>query len=207
MTETTMETRSLAGSTVGLAVEEREGDQAPMMTGYAAVFDRQSEDLGGFIETIARGAFTNVLASNPDVRALVNHNKSEILGRTKSGTLRLMEDGVGLRYEIDVPNTVTARSVVSASKRGDIDGSSFTFRVAPGGDKWAFPDEGPAMRTVTEFGELLDVGPVTFPAYPDTTAASRSLETARAKECESPSGSKVGILRRRLDLRERNAQF
>lgn len=196
------ETRQIFGQ---VKVEQRgEGDaKAPVLVGYAAVYGRQSEDLGGFIEIIEAGAFRDVLAGSPDVRALVNHDSNQILGRTKSGTLRLSEDNIGLRYEIDVPNTVAARSIVAAIERGDVDGSSFSFRLGPDDSKWDVQAsaESPMIRRISRIAELFDVGPVTFPAYPDTTAAKRSMEEARKSPDEGEGeGANLDNLRLRTEL-------
>lgn len=145
----------------------------PKIAGYAAVFNLRSELLGGvFVEEIAPGAFDDVLGQ--DVRGLFNHNPTYLLGRTTSGTMRLTVDSRGLAYEIDPPDTQTVRDLVlTPLKRGDMTGSSFTMRVAE--DEWR--EEGDVIvRTIKRIAELRDVGPVAFPAYPDATAAQRSLD-------------------------------
>jgi HK97 family phage prohead protease len=144
-------------------------DQKPVIDGYAAVFDEFSEDLGGFIERIAPGAFTETLKS-ADVRALWNHNSDYPLGRTKSGTLKLGEDKRGLAFEVQVPDTQYGRDLVVSMKRGDVDQMSFAFGVKK--DNWEQVD-GQVIRTLLEV-ELYDVSPVTYPAYPQTSAAVRS---------------------------------
>jgi len=109
-----------------------------------------------------------------DVRALFNHNPNYLLGRTKSGTLKLSIDSRGLLYEIDPPDTQTVRDLVlTPLARGDMTGSSFTMLVAE--DEWR--QEGDVIvRTIHRIAEMRDVGPVAFPAYPDATAAQRSLD-------------------------------
>lgn len=141
-----------------------------MIVGYAAVFGQLSEDLGGFREQIAPGAFTKTLGA--DVRALFNHDPNIVLGRTKSKTLRLAEDQKGLKIEIDPPNTAQSRSIIEALTRGDISQMSFGFRTID--DKWENID-GKIVRTLLNV-ELFDVSPVTFPAYPQTEAGLRSLD-------------------------------
>src|SRR5918995_4728132 len=100
--------------------------------GYAAVYGAVSGDLGGFRETIAPGAFRDVLSA--DVRALLNHDPNEVLGRTKSGTMRLFDEQRGLRFEIDLPSSPLGENVREAVRRGDIDGASFRFQV--GDESW-----------------------------------------------------------------------
>lgn len=152
-----------------------EGDEETShIVGHGAVFNRNSELLfGSFREQIAPGAFDNVL--NDDVRALFNHDPNFVLGRTLSGTLQVSIDAEGLRYDITPPDTPTVRDLVIAPiKRGDISGSSFAFSVLD--DEWREEDNGIILRTITNIGRLLDVSPVTYPAYPDAGTSMRSLE-------------------------------
>jgi len=141
--------------------------------GYAAVFNSDSEDLGGFIERIAKGAFSDAV-KNSDVRALFNHDNNMILARTKSGTLKIYEDNKGLKYEFEAPNTTAGNDVLEMIKRGDISQSSFGFTVE--NDDWEQRD-GKTYRTITKVKRLYDVSPVTFPAYPDATVAVRKLDS------------------------------
>jgi HK97 family phage prohead protease len=151
--------------------------------GYAAVFDSDSEDLGGFIERIAPGAFTDVLGNGPDCCCLFNHDASALLGRTTSGTLTLEQDSKGLRYLCDVADTQTGRDVLTLAARGDLNKSSFAFRVAPepGSEKWfdaAGHEVSPwcgVRRIIYRIGDLADCSPVTRPAYPDSSVQARSL--------------------------------
>lgn len=167
------------------AVQGEDGEQRPpMIIGYAAVFNLRSELLGGqFVEEIAPGAFDDVLTQ--DVRGLFNHNPTYLLGRLPNGTLRLSVDARGLRYEIDPPDTQTVRDLVlTPLARGDMTGSSFTMRVSE--DEWR--QEGDLIvRTIRRISELRDVGPVAFPAYPDATAAQRSLDAWKQARDEDPS--------------------
>ena len=160
---------------------EIEEGQPARIIGHGAVFNKRSEMIMGmFKEEIAPGAFDDVLGD--DVRALFNHDANFVLGRTRSSTLALSIDAEGLRYEITPPDTQTVRDLVLAPlSRGDITGSSFAFRVAQDGDEWREDEDGLIVRTITRFSRLLDVSPVTYPAYPDAGAAARSLE-ARCSE-------------------------
>jgi HK97 family phage prohead protease len=140
------------------------------LEGYAAVFEQRTT-VADFTESIARGAFAETLRSGRDVLALVDHDPGRLLGRTKSGTLRLAEDQRGLTFSIDVPDTQLGRDMLAMAERGDLGGASFGFRVAKGGDSW----EG-RNRTLLRV-ELFDVGPVVaFSAYPQTTVTARSRE-------------------------------
>lgn len=149
--------------------------------GYAARFDALSQNLGGFVEQIAPGAFAKTL-KEADVRALFNHDPNFVLGRNKSGTLRMAEDSDGLAYEIDLPDTTLGRDVAVLLERGDISGSSFGFRVIE--DDWAETRSGFPLRTLKEVA-LRDVGPVTYPAYVDSSSALRSFAEARSLDFDT----------------------
>jgi len=171
-------------------------DEKPVIVGYAAVFNKYSEDIGGFRERIAPGAFSKVLGD--DVRALFNHDNDMVLGRSKSGTLRLREDDQGLRTEIDLPDTQFARDLWQSVKRGDVDQMSFAFRTEK--DTWAMDQEGNVERTILEFKALYDVSIVTYPAYPDTSVALRAFDAFRASNAPKPEPMDYGLLRRRIAL-------
>lgn len=157
-------------------VEGAEGD-ALKIVGYGAVFNQDTiiqTSRGKFKERISPGAFKNAIQVS-DTRALFNHNPDYVVGRTKSGTLTLQEDAYGLKYEATPPDTQWARDLMTSMKRGDIDQSSFGFRVAPGGEHW-HKEDGMDVRTITEVGYLYDVSPVTYAQYENTEAAVRSYE-------------------------------
>lgn len=173
--------------------------QGAKIIGYGATFNSLSENLGGFREIIKPGAFDSVMQD--DVRGLFNHDPNFVLGRTKSGTLRLTLDDTGLRYEIDAPDTQTVRDLVLAPlQRGDIDGSSFNFRVAHDGERWHYDDDGLLIREITKFARLYDVGPVAFPAYPDSAAASRSMQEYLATEARALAAEDRERRERELNL-------
>ncbi len=146
-----------------------EGD-GKRIAGHAAVFNSLSEEIFGFREKIAPGAFKNALGKS-DIRALLNHDPNYVLGRTKSGSLRAWEDDTGLAVEIDPPSTMWAEDLLVSIGRGDISQMSFAFRVAE--DKWETVD-GVDQRTILIFDEIFDVSPVTYPAYPETDVALRA---------------------------------
>lgn len=153
-------------------IEVRDDDGERRIAGYAAVFNQLSENLGGFREQIQPGAFDSVMGD--DVRALFNHRAELILGRTTADTLQLETDGTGLHYRIDPPDTQYARDLLLSIERKDITQSSFAFRVED--DSWDEDDDGRLIRTIKKFRRLYDISPVTYPAYPDTTVAVRSMD-------------------------------
>lgn len=179
-------------------------DSGPTISGYAAVFGQESEDLGGFTEVIEPGAFSE--AVNDDVRALFNHDSNLILGRNRSGTLALSEDDLGLRYEIEPPSTQYAEDLLVSLRRGDVDQSSFGFLVVD--EAWETKDGAP-LRRVKKV-KLFDVSPVTFPAYPQTSAEARGMavkisQAGGATDLEqtdqAPAG-RLALMRKKLDLLE-----
>lgn len=174
----------------------RDGDGNPTtLSGYAAVFhvpgDGRTEyrmNVGGrqIVERFSRGAFANVLAKNPDVVAVLDHEISsrEIIGRTGSGTLRLWEDATGLGYEVQLPQRSSVRDMVEQVERRDISGSSLGFLPADGGER--FEKEGKVeVRWIDEVGRLRDVGPTGFPAYEGTSVSVRALLDAVDAETEA----------------------
>tara|TARA_B100001123_G_scaffold272646_1_gene303416 strand:- start:15 stop:626 length:612 start_codon:yes stop_codon:yes gene_type:complete len=160
-------------------IEKRDG-QPTKIVGYAAVFYRaddpgtQYELYSGHVERIKPGAFKRAIEQADDVRGLFNHEPSQILGRTKSGTMRLSEDETGLRYEIDVPDTQVGRDVVTSIERGDVTGSSFAFAVSEGGSEIR-KDGQVTVREISGV-TLYDSGPVSFPAYDATTTGLRAID-------------------------------
>lgn len=151
-------------------------DGAPGITGYASVFN-QRFDSGWFIETIKPGAFTRALKEKQDVRCLFNHDPNNLLGRSKSGTLRMSEDETGLKFECDTDAEQSlAADVQRMVQRGDLDGCSFAFQVRAQSWREEKSDDG---RTICyrdiEDVDLFDVGPVTYPAYEGTSVSERSL--------------------------------
>jgi HK97 family phage prohead protease len=149
--------------------------------GYAAVYNAVSGDLGGLHRTHRPGGFAGVLDS--DVRALLNHNPSEVLGRTRSGTLRLFDEQRGLRFEVDLPESPIGDNVREAVKRGDIDGASFRFVV--GDESW----DGD-LRTVETVKDLKDITVATFGAYPAASAELRTRDNndVTGKETKMAAG-------------------
>lgn len=161
-----------------------ENSESREVVGYASVFtDTEgnpalSENLGGFREKIDPNAFNSVLDN--DVRALFNHNPDLILGRTTSGTLSLSVDERGLKYNFTAPDTSYGRDLMVSLERGDVSQSSFGFIVEE--DSWDEDEDGMTIRTIKKVGRLLDVSPVTYPAYPDAEVGKRSFLNYRTEK-------------------------
>lgn len=178
-------------ASIAIPAEVRElADGQVAVSGYAAVFNQPSLDLG-FTERIAPGAFKRTLAMDGDVRLLIEHDGVAI-ARTKSGTLQVVEDERGLRIDATVdPANPKVAEVVSALRRGDLDGMSFGFRAIK--DSW---NESRTERTLEEL-QLFEVSLVTFPAYPQTQAVARS-EQAAVEESVPVRARKLSAARVRL---------
>lgn len=179
-------------------VEVRELAGQAQIVGYAAVFNVLSDDLGGFREMIAPGAFADQVLR--DVRGLWQHSEMYVLGRTVAGTMELAEDEVGLRYTITPPNAVWARDALESIRRGDVSQSSFAFTVRPDGERWENTNAG-VTRIVTRVERLFDVSPVTFPAYPATSVEARNM--AAVLRAQDAAGRRAPqVMRRRMNLME-----
>ncbi len=149
------------------------GESKKSIGGYAAKFEKQSRNLGGFVEVIRSSAFNKSRGDGwPDVMARYNHDDNMLLGTSGAGTLRLHVDEVGLFYEVDPP--AARADILELVARGDVAKSSFAFRVMTEGDEWGLNDLDIPLRTLTSV-QLVDVAPVNSPAYLDTTTGLRSL--------------------------------
>jgi HK97 family phage prohead protease len=193
-----------------LAVESRsedDGSEREYIVGYAAKFGVLSLELeGSFIERIDPGAFGIVAERRGrrkplETRALWNHDANYPLARYP-GTLSLKVDDVGLRYEFPVPDTSYGRDIASNIRASIVKGSSFSFTVPSGGDAWSVED-GRSVRTIQRIDSLLDVGPVTFPAYPDADVkvAQRSYDAFR-RQRDAEAHRRMAAAARARELRE-----
>jgi Escherichia/Staphylococcus phage prohead protease len=152
-----------------------------MFVGYAFRYGVESENLGGFVERVRPGAATKTVAEQ-DLRALFNHAPDNLLGRMGAGTLRMADDTTGMGYQIDQPDTSLGRDLGVLVARGDVYGSSFTFKaVGARGQAWSRTERGFPLREIVQM-RMRDIGPVTFPAYPAgaSEVALRSLAEMRS---------------------------
>lgn len=159
------------------------GVNGQKIVGYAIVFNEPSEDLGGFVEIITAAAVDRTLAEGLDVRALVDHDSSKIIGRVKAGTLTLQKDARGLLVEIHPPDTTVGRDILESVRRGDVTGMSFKFGIVqPHGEHFE-QRAGVPTRIVSDM-RIPEVSVVTFPAYTatDVSVAQRSLQAFQATQ-------------------------
>ena len=143
--------------------EVRDNGEGMTFTGYAAIFNSRSEPLP-FREKIAPGAFKRSLRARNDIKLLWNHDAGQVLGSSRAGTLRLEEDGYGLRVSADLPDTQQGRDAAYLIKRGDVNAMSFGFSVPAGGDDWSSDGMERTLNSV----RLHEVSIVAFPAYSET---------------------------------------
>ena len=171
--------------TAPVKLEVREsamGTEYLTVTGYAAVFDQMSHDLGGFREIIEPGAFADVLGASPDVHLVIGHNMDLPLARTRNGTLELGEDIRGLKMWARIDSRLSyAKDLAVQLKSWLVDQMSFAFTIPEGGDTWTVDDAGSVTRTVNKIDGLYGVSVVAAGAYPQTDVqAVRALLRAAA---------------------------
>jgi HK97 family phage prohead protease len=158
--------------TASTQFETREDGEKLFIEGYFAVFNSNYEIAPGMSESIAPGAFDNTLSG--DIRALINHDTTLVLGRTKARTLELRTDSHGLWGKIEInPKDLDAMNLYERVKRGDVDQCSFGFDILS--EETDFRDDGSVHWTITEV-ELFEVSPCTFPAYEETNISARAKE-------------------------------
>lgn len=136
---------------------------------------------GWIIERIMPGAFDSFLKSSAECFGLFDHNPNVILGRRSKGTLELTASAAGLEYSIpyDAEDS-DHRNLRAKIRRGDVDGSSFTFLVDPDAQRWSYTPSGDTVREIFNFVAINDVGPTAMPVYSASNAEMRGLEIRRA---------------------------
>jgi len=175
------------------------------LAGYAAMFDSLSQDLGGFQEVIRRGAFDQTLKSG-DARFLWSHSESDPLGRVSAGGLRLSTDSTGLRFELDLPNTVMARDLLDLVERRIITAMSFGFSVPRDGDTWRrAASNGLPLRELVRI-DLKEISACAWPAYLSTSVTVRTEASGAQPVAAVPFTSRdLDMKKRRLRLIELTA--
>lgn len=173
-----MEKRQLRS--VPTTFKTREDGENPTIEGYFAVFNSNYEIAPGMSESIAPGAFSRTLSN--DVRALINHDTTLVLGRTKANTLELREDSHGLWGKISInPNDRDAMNLYERVKRGDVDQCSFGFDLKE--QDTEILENGDVHWTIRDL-DLFEVSCCTFPAYEQTNISARSKERDEIKKRE-----------------------
>lgn len=172
------------------------------ISGYALRFNSLSNDLGGFVEEISPEALENCDMS--DVRLLINHDPSYVLGRTTSETLELTVDEIGLRFDAILPNTSYAKDIYENIRVGNVSQCSFGFILNEDGDTFEKRDDGLFKRTLNSIRSLFDVSVVTYPAYnsSDVAVAQRSIDSIKQEELEE-----IKAQENKLELEKVKAEY
>ena len=184
-----METNKERRDSIELRALEESDER--ILEGYAASYEKKSKNLGGFVEIIKEGAFTNAInaikarAADPCF-ALFNHDSNKILGTTSNDSLDLMENKTGLKFRVKLPDTPTAHEIWNLVKGGYLEKCSFAFTVKE--DDWKESKEG-LIREIREVDGLYDVSIVANPAYNATSVSARALETVKELS-EKPPGDR-----------------
>lgn len=180
--------------TVTTQFETREEGDSPHISGYFAVFGSNYEIAPGMSESIAPGAFSRTLPGG-DIRALINHDTTLVLGRTKAGTLELREDARGLWGDVAInPKDGDAMNLYERVKRGDVDQCSFGFEIVS--EETDFRADGSVHWTITEV-ILYEVSACTFPAYEATSISARTAQrdAIKARELDAWKERMKGVLK------------
>lgn len=197
-----------------LELRTEDDDEKKRISGYGIVYNRKTQIGDDFIEVIRPGAARKALQNDPDIKSRFNHQRGALLGRTKSGTMEVEENQSGVKYTVYPPDTQIARDVMQSIERGDIDGSSFTFAVAEGGEEVTRQSDGTILREIFEFEKIGEIGPVEDQAYADTTTGIRSAEETREayiaslqaqeQEANNINGEQaLSIRKKKLELKEK----
>ncbi len=190
----------------GLEIRAEQDGKIKRISGYGIVYNRETQLYDDLYEVIRPGAASEFLATNPDIKCCLNHNRERIFGRTKSGTVKLEENSKGVKYTVKPPDAQWARDAIASIERGDIDGSSFTFAVLPQDEKVSKRSDGTYLREVFKIARIGEMGPVTDPAYLDTTAEARAkaeYESLTARLRTQDEADEIAETKRTLDLRRK----
>lgn len=184
-----------------LEIRNDESGTLKTIDGYAVKYNQESETMldwygDKFVEVFAEGAFDESIKTR-NQKGLWNHDTSKPLGSVKSNTMTLLSDNVGLRYTLSPPNNTWGKDAVESITRGDVDGSSFAFRVLEGGEMWSLIEKDGVdiyKRTIMK-AEISEVSPCTFPAYPDSTTSTREFK------CRNKVLNKNNLRRKKILLK------
>lgn len=161
-------------------------DGKPVIAGYAIKWDSPSQDLGGFRRVFAKGCFTESLASGQEVMALYAHEDNDLVGRQANGSLRIIEDETGLRYELDPPAFDPKFCGRIASKLVD----KVSVGVTDASSEWTEGADGLALRTITQ-ATLVEISFTAYPAFTDTSAEMLMLNDWKAAQADKPPQSEA----------------
>lgn len=184
-----------------LETRTEENSNEKIISGYINKFNTRSQYMG-FYEEVAKGAFDKTLADGHNIYAMYNHNSDMILGSTRSGSLKLNVDNIGLHFELRInPNISYANDIAELIKAGDLEGCSFGFWVID--DEWTYTEDKVDLRIIKEI-ELIEVTITPFPAYLDSEASCRSFELHN-KEVEK--AKELRELEKEIELLEIEAEL
>lgn len=186
---------------IDLKTRTEENSSEKIISGYINKFNTRSQYMG-FYEEVSKGAFDKTLADGHNIYAMYNHNADMILGSTKSGSLKLNVDNIGLHFELRInPNISYASDIAELVKSGDLEGCSFGFWVTD--DEWTYTEDKIDLRIIKEL-ELIEVTITPFPAYLDSEANCRSFELHN-KEVEK--AKELRDLEKEIELLEIEAEL
>lgn len=184
-----------------LETRTEENSREKIISGYINKFNTRSQYMG-FYEEVANGAFDKTLADGHNIYAMYNHNSDKILGSTRSGSLKLNVDDVGLHFELRInPNISYASDIAELVKSGDLEGCSFGFWVTD--DEWTYTEDKVDLRIIKEV-ELIEVTITPFPAYLDSEASCRSFELHNE---ELKKAKELRELEKEIELAEIEAEL
>ncbi|WP_242145892.1 MULTISPECIES: HK97 family phage prohead protease [unclassified Bacillus cereus group] len=180
------ETKEIRALPMMIEIREANEEEGKRTISGAIKYNTESAEMRDwwgdtFVEEIAEGAFDESLKVR-DVVGLWSHDTSQVLGNTKSNTLRIENDKKELRFELDIPNTTVGNDAWELIQRGDVDGVSFGMKVIK--DKWSSEERenGKLYKRSILNAELYEISPVAFPAYPANEVNVRSLDDFKANE-------------------------
>lgn len=177
--------RNLESEQVSFRAFEENGER--YLEGYASVFEQRSKPIFEnnrlFYEVIGRSAFDEALQREDlNVVLTFNHQRDKVIARTKSGTLQLSTDEIGLRFRARVPNTTLGNDIYELVSRGDLFENSFAFIVRKGDDEWTTDEQGNNIRTINRITKLYDVSVVVDGAYANTSVFARDEDETEEQE-------------------------